>query len=379
LEETLAQTGMSTAAEQVAALAARHAAGAETDRRLHPEVVEALVAAGFARHFVPAGHGGAAATFAELMPAVTTVGRACASTAWCASLAANVARMAAFLPAEGQQEIWADGPDALVVGGLVPIGRPEPVDGGWRLSGQWPYMSLVERSDWALLCGMVPTSGEPLAKIFALPRRDYEFLDTWFNVGMRATGSNTLVVDDVFVPAARTFDRDSLFAGRAVGTTAPCHAVPLHAVNGLSLAVPALGAARGAQDSWSAYIAEKVRRVSPAPGGPGLSRISFDMALARSAGELDAVQLLLERASAVADQGATITRLATQQNLRDAALAADMVVTAVDRLFRAAGTTGQAAANPIQRFWRDVSSIATHVALQFEPAAHAYAKELFGG
>lgn len=379
MDETLTQSGVSAAAEQVAALAAQLAAEAENARQLHPDVAEALVAAGFARHFVPRDRGGHAATFAELTRALLVIGEECGSTAWCGSLLANLARMAGFLPAAGMDEIWADGPDAVVVGSLTPLGKAEPVPGGWRLSGQWPYISAVDYADWALVCGMTPTSGEPVAKVFAVPRGDVQVLDTWFNVGMRATGSNTVVVEEVVVPASRTFDRQDLFAGRAPGSTAACHAVPLLAANGLSFATPALGAARGALSSWSAYVAQKVRTVPATPGsGPGSSRISYDLALARSAGELDAAQLLLERASLVADRGGAISELETVRNLRDCALSVEIMVAAVNRIFGAAGTTGQSAANPVQRFWRDVSSVATHIALQFEPAAHAYARQVFG-
>ncbi|MFC7511692.1 acyl-CoA dehydrogenase family protein [Streptomyces thermocarboxydus] len=161
--------GVAEHAHRVAEVAARHAHEAEDRRRPHPEVVEALLSAGFARHFVPAEHGGRVGTFAELTRAVTTVGAACTATAWCASLAANLARMAAYLPAEGRAEVWANGPDALVVGSLSPFGNAERVDGGYRLSGRWPYISGVDFSSWALLCGTVPGSGGPVPTVFAVP------------------------------------------------------------------------------------------------------------------------------------------------------------------------------------------------------------------
>jgi alkylation response protein AidB-like acyl-CoA dehydrogenase len=387
LDETMARTGLLAAAADLRPLAATRAADAESERRLDREVFAATVAAGFARHFVPARWGGDDGTFAELTPAVAEVGRGCASTAWCASLAANLARMAAFLPPEGCDDVWSAGPDAVVVGSLTPLGKAEAADGGWRLSGQWPYISAVEQSDWALLAGVVgdggdtttAPSGRPRAKVFALPRSDYDFLDTWFNVGMRATGSHTVTVEGAFVPARRTFEREDLFAGQALGSEAACHAVPLQAANALSFAGPVLGAVRGALDSWCAYIAQKLGTVPAVPGGgPGLSRASYDATLTRASCEIDAAELLLMRASSVADRGKQVTPAETVRNLRDGAYAVEVLATAVDRLFQAAGTTGQSAANPMQRFWRDAKAMATHVALQFEPAAHAYAGEMLG-
>jgi two-component flavin-dependent monooxygenase/oxygenase LndZ5 len=101
------------------------------------------------------------------------------------------------------------------------------------------------------------------------------------------------------------------------------------------------------------------------------------MTLARAAGEIDTAQLLLERACVLADDPDTLTALTITRNLRDSALAVETMVTAVDRLFRMAGTSGQTTSSPVQRFWRDVNTAASHVALQFEPAAGAYAKALF--
>ncbi|MGQ0777769.1 MAG: hydrolase [Pseudonocardiales bacterium] len=373
---------LSSAAVDVAAIAARCAADAEASRQLDPDVVKAVVTAGFARHFVPHSCGGGAGTFTELMRAVVTVGEACTATAWCASLTASMSRMVgAFLPVEGCQEIWADGPDAIIVGSVTPLGKAEPVAGGWRLSGRWPYISAVAFSDWALVCGLVHTGSEPESKLFAIPRASYSIEDTWFNIGMQATGSNTMVVEDVFVPTPLAFDRADLFAGRTVEaehTTAACYSAPLQAVNGLSFVIPALGASRGALEAFSSYIGGKIRNAPALPGVPGVqgNRATYEMALARSAGEIDAAQLLLERAAAIADQGAAVTPLETTQNLRDCSLSVDLLVTAVDRIFRTAGTTGQSTSGRLQRCWRDVNSISTHMAIQFEPAARAYTSTL---
>lgn len=380
LDQRLTTVDLSSAARDVAVVAGERAAETERARRLDPEVVDALRAAGFARHFVPTSCGGNAATFIELTRAISTVGEGCTATAWCASLVAHLARMAAHLPAEGYGEIWADGPDALIVGSLTPLGKAEPVTGGWRLSGEWAFISGVDFSDWALVGAMVPAGGQTQAQIFALPRAAYRIAETWFNVGMAGTGSNTLIVDDVFVPAVRAMSRDDLFAGRAVHSTAACHAVPMQATT-LMFATPALGGARGALKSWLAYITQKMHNAAakPAmalPGIPTFNRTPHDVTLARCAGEIDAAQLLLERASITIDQGTTITPLETMRNWRDCALATDMMVSVVNRLFRAIGTTGQSSVNPVQRFWRDVNSLAGHMGLQFESAASAYGGEV---
>ncbi|MFG1919110.1 hydrolase [Micromonospora sp. NPDC048898] len=364
-------------AEDLAVVAARCAPQSETERRLSGDVVEALRASGFAAHFVPAAHGGKEGTFTELSEAVARVGQSCAATAWCASLVANLGRMAGLLPAAGQAEVWAAGPGTVVVGSLAPTGMAERVTGGWQVSGAWPYISAVDFSDWALLCARVPADGPAAARMFAVPRSAYQIADTWSNVGMSGTGSNTVTLEATVVPEARSFDRQNLFTGTPAASTAACHVVPLLAVNGLSFVTPVLGAARGAQRAWTAYVGDKIRGAAARPGAPAIERGPYDLVLARASGEIDAAELLVRRAAQVADQGAGITPLEVSRNLRDCSLAMETVVTAVNRLFRAAGTSGHTTGSPVQRVWRDVNSAASHIAVQFEPAAAAYATQVF--
>ncbi|MFJ9865366.1 acyl-CoA dehydrogenase family protein [Streptomyces sp. NPDC101165] len=366
-----APTALAEAAERVARLAGEHAVASEQARRLHPAVVDAIRAAGFARHFVPNEYGGTGGGTLDLVRALVVIGRQCASAAWSASIVAGLGRMAGFLPAAGRDRIWQHGPDALVVGSLAPIGRAVESADGWRLSGTWPSISVVDHCDWALFRAVVG-GGPKQARVFAVPRTDFLVKDTWTTIGMGGTGSNTVVVDDVLVPHELSFLGDDLFDGRPDADQA-YHRMPLQAVNGLLFAAPALGAARGAYAHWSGYAGDKIHNLPAKPLGPGPSRTFYATTLARSAGELDSAELLLERAAATAEQAAGPSPLEVARNARDCALAAELLVTSVNRMFSAAGTGGQSTTGPLQRFWRDVNSAVTHVGLQFEPAALGYA------
>jgi two-component flavin-dependent monooxygenase len=214
-------------------------------------------------------------------------------------------------------------------------------------------------------------------RFFAVPRADFTIEDSWFTVGMRGTGSDTLVLSDVFVPEHRTLARSAVHAGRAPASDARCHLVPMHAVNALPFAAPLVGAARGALRAWIARTGTRVDRRGQAVG----EKPSTQVALARSAAEVDAAELLILRTAAVADgtecppEGEAAVRGA-----RDLALAVELLVSAVDRVFRAGGTSGQSSSDPVQRFWRDVNSAASHVALSFETTGAAYgAWALSGG
>lgn len=358
-------------APEAASIAGRHAEDADTNRQLHPEVAEALVDAGFARHFVPAAWGGHEGGAGDLLDAVALVGEECASAAWCASLAAGAARMGVFLPERGQAELWADGPDVFVAGALIPSGRAERATGGWRLSGEWDFTSGIDHSGWALAAGMVRDGDRARPWFFAIPREEYLTKDTWFNTGMRGTGSNTLLLDDVFVPGHRAFDREDMLRGHAVGSTLPCHTAPLRAISGILFAAPALGAARGALRAWSRTAVVKVARA----GAGARENRPILTAAAHARSEVDVAKMLLRRVALSCDRGEFGTETQVR-NPYDCAAAVDRLVGVAERLFRTAGSRGQLATDPLQRFWRDLHCMASHVALQPDPQAVAYGGHL---
>lgn len=368
---TAPASALAAAARAAAPLAAAHAAEADTDRRLHPEVIEAIVAGGFARHFAPPEVGGPPGTFADLLAAAAELGTGCPSAAWVASVCASAGRLTGLLPGGGRDEVWAKGDGTVVAAGLIPAGIAAPVSGGWRLTGSWPYVSGSDFADWTLLAARTDAGGQAQVRVFAVPATDYTVRDTWRTVGMRGTGSHTVMTDAALVPAERTVPLDTLVSGASPLESAPCYAVPLKAANGLTLTAPLLGAARGAARRWTELIGDRLT-AAPAGVSGGADRSTYEQALARSEGETDAAALLLARAGRVADDGQA-DEAATARNARDCALAADYLVTAVDRLVRSAGTRAHAEGEELQRRWRDLVCGAGHAALQFAPAARAWA------
>lgn len=350
-------------AEKLRAVGAEHAALADQNGRLSPVVAQALATAGFSKHFVPAKWGGTEGTFAELTQAVMTVGEGCPATAWCASLSAYSGRFAAYLPQAGQEIIWGSGADKVIVSGLVASGSAYEAEGGYSISGRWLYVSGCEFGDWALLCG--PAGDPNEARFFAVPRSDYFFEQTWDSVGMKATGSHTLGVNNVFVPAELTFPRAAIMAGRNEASTVPAHNVPFGAVGGITFAGPALGAAIGALNATIQILAGKKHSPTVAQG------------LARASAEIEAARLLIERIATTLDTQA-ITRPTAARCARDAAYAAELLVSAVNGLIKAGGTSGLAETNALQRFWRDTVAASTHVALRFEVSAGPFVESILG-
>lgn len=348
--------------EIVAEVAGRWAPEAEAHRRLHPEVVKALVRYGFCRRFVPERLGGEPVSYLELTADVAAVGAGCASAAWVASLLAYSGRFGAHLSERGQEEVWANGPDARIVAAMIPQGTVTPVNGGWQVSGTWHFVSGVDYADWALVLG--PATGKT-ARFMAVRRDEFTIEDTWHTLGMRGTGSQSITLTDVFVPEYRTMSQADLLIGKSASPGATQRRVPLFAVNGLTFGAPILGAARGAARLAAANLAGESGR-APAKES---SRIAYTRATA----EIDAAWLMLARIASTVDEGPVSPELVVR-NRRDAAFAAQMLVAAVDRLFEGNGVRSQAQSNPLQRFWRDVRSAATHGVLQFESAALEFVK-----
>jgi alkylation response protein AidB-like acyl-CoA dehydrogenase len=340
--------------------AARHAADVDGRRRLRRESVAALVEAGFARHFVPRRWGGVAGGFTPLVEAAITVGEACPATAWCATLFAAHGRIAAYLPEPAQREIWGAGPDVLIAASVMPpAGRATVVPGGWLLRGEWGRASGIDFADWVLVACTVPHGVGETIRIFAVPAGDCLVKDTWRTVGMRGTGSNTVALDDVFVPEHRTLTLANLLDTRRTAE-ARCHNVPYTLVAALMFAAPLAGAARGAVAD---YASTGAARLASDPGA--------QQALARSAAEARAAGLLLREAAGRADQGMADAKTVTE-NRCAAAVAAEICVSAADRLFSACGSRGLAEGDPVQRRWRDIHAAASHATLRLATVADAY-------
>ncbi|MFF2730659.1 hydrolase [Streptomyces sp. NPDC058008] len=360
-------TDLVTAAGRLRLLAALHAADADTGRVLSREVTEAIREAGFARHFVSARFGGTEGSFAELTRAVVSVGEGCAASAWCASLAAYSARFASHLPEEGHQALWGAGPDTVVATGLMPAGRARPVDGGWRVTGQWAYVSGIDFADWAMVCAAVGGGeGPPQLRFFTLPRGAYTVRETWDSVGMRATGSHTVAVDDVFVPAHLSFDRTDMLTGRNATSRVDSHNVPFQAVGGLTFIAPVVGAATGALAACAGSVTGRRRNQTA------------ELTMVRASGRVDAARHLVEQNAQVLD-GRLFTPEHMARNERNATYAAETLREAAALLVGAAGTGGLGEGHALQRFWRDITSATSHVALQYDTAARKnYAAVLLG-
>ncbi|MFG2095422.1 oxidoreductase [Streptomyces sp. NPDC048612] len=343
-------------------------AAAERERRIGALTAQALTEAGFARHFVPQRWGGGEGAFTELFDATVEVAEGCASAAWCGALWAGHGRFAAFLPEEGQRDLWGESPDVRISAAVVPpAGSAEPVDGGWRVQGTWRFASGVDHADWLLVAVPEPCETGGQALVFAVPREELRIVDSWNSVGLRGTGSHEVVLRSVIVPERRSFGMARMMSGDALPGRARCYAAPAQLVGGVLMMAPALGAARRALRVWSELVVGKAAK------GTADFAVPVWEALARSSAELDAAALLLRDVVCRADAEPRAEG-GVAHGRRDAAVAAELVVNAVERLFRTGGSHGGHAEGELQRAWRDVHTATGHAALRLGAAAEAYGR-----
>src|SRR6266404_2341491 len=189
---------------------------AEQLRRLPDETIADLHAAGLFRMLQPTRVGGSELSFRAICELTAVIGQGCGSTAWVlANLAAHHWLLGMWHP-EAQDEIRGESPDSLISSALIfARGRAQRVEGGYRLSGRWPYSSGVDPSGWNIFGAVVSDeeTGQSEPRMFLVPASDYTIIDTWQVIGLAGTGSKDVEVADAFVPAYRTLATERIKGG----------------------------------------------------------------------------------------------------------------------------------------------------------------------
>ena len=345
---------------------AGRAAAAEEARRLPDESVREMLDAGIARILIPPRFGGYGLGFDTWFDVVQEISKADASHGWCAGLITHHAHLIGQFHEEAQQAVWADGPDVTIAASFAPAARVTRVDGGYRVSGRnSSFASGVNHSSWVMVGGLVQDTQPPQWVFCLIGPGEFQVRDTWFMTGMRATGSNTIVTDDVFVPGTRVLSLTDLRNGTGPGgalhddiifRTLFFHYAPI------TFAVPMLGAAQGAYEHFRDWT--KTRTL--AGGGSVASKTSIQVRMARAAADLDAAELLLRRAAEVPYGPNARSEQVLARSVRDFARAPELIVSAIDALVALSGTAGLTTSNPIQRAWRDIHLASMHIAVNPE-------------
>jgi 3-hydroxy-9,10-secoandrosta-1,3,5(10)-triene-9,17-dione monooxygenase len=369
-------------ARAIAARLRERAHETDTGRRIPSATISEFHAAGLFRLLQPARWGGREAELVDFVDVVEELARACGSSAWVYSVLTSHAQSIASLPEEGQAEIWGRDPLALAASGFAPTGTAVPVDGGYRLSGRWPFSSGCDYAQWAIIGGLVRAEdGPPIVHTFMVPIGELAIEDDWHVLGLAGTGSKCLHGADVFVPAHRAVRFAEALEGRSPGAElndGPLYRCPRNSCAPYALATVPVGIAQGAIDHFVDYVVNKPMRGLR----PMREADTIQLKIAESAAEVDAARRIvrgnsIENLETVRRTG-TLPMETRARNRRDHAFTMKLCVQAVDRLYTAAGAHSLFDGNPLQRSFRDIHAAAAQIALNWEAAARAFGRIRLG-
>ena len=356
----------------------------DAGRRLADAAVAALRANGLCRLMVPKRFGGYQTDIRTYIEVMAEIGRGCGSSAWVASLINVCAWLTSLFPEQAQRDIWDTNADAWVAGSLAPIGEATPVDGGWRVTGKWPWASGSLHAQWAA-CGihMKNDKGEMAnLGLSLMPMTDVSIEDTWFMVGMKGTGSNTIVATDAFVPSHRFLPYPKAFHGEYLTefTDESLYRAAFVPLTVLILAGAQLGVARAALDLVKQWAPK--RGITHTTFKSQAESSGFQILFADAAMKVDTAFLHAFRAADDLDAAAHSARQMTlEERARvrtDTALVAKTCREAVELLVQAHGTSSLADWNRMQRLWRDVHVASHHAITEWQVNLEIYGKAMLG-
>jgi len=343
-------------------LITRDADEIERTRRLTPAVTAALIENGLYRSLLPQGYGGAEAPLEIFMQMQEEIAKADASTAWCLGQCSVCAMTAAYLEPDAANEIFNTPPGILAWGAIAH--EVKAVSGGYMANARWDFASGMRQASWlgahVRIVGADGTprrkkDGSPEIRTILFPVTSATLYDVWDVIGLKGTGTDSYSVDNLFIPEKFTVLRDDPNAVREKG---PLYKLTTNAVFGMGFAATALGVARATLDAAIDLSRSKIpqglgamRENNAVQGLIGRTEASLRAARAYLYATANEIWRDLERGDPVTEAHRVGLRIAVTWTIHQS-------VSVVDTAYHMAGATAVFAANPFERRFRDMHTIA---------------------
>ena len=345
---------------------------AERIRRIPDETIEDLRRAGLWRILRPERFGGVETDFGLMIDVAIELGRGCAATSWVYINLVAHNWMLPYWPARAAEEVWGEDAEALIGSTLVfPAGRLTPAEGGYLLTGRWPYASGVDSSDWMMLgaIGQGPADGKPGPRIVVVRASDIEIIDTWHVSGLVGTGSKDVACRDLFLPDHMVLDLAPSQEGYPPETEgmSDAYRLPLLPLIPHLVAAPMIGTARAAYDDHAAYLRDQVSTFNRSRVA---EHVTVQLKLAEAAQMVDIARLLVREdwmeAQALIASGARLALIDRARWRRNGAYAAGCCVRAVDLIHSLCGARANYLDHDLQRQHRDIHAAAHQIHLSWD-------------
>jgi 3-hydroxy-9,10-secoandrosta-1,3,5(10)-triene-9,17-dione monooxygenase len=361
----------------------------EQARRLPDETVRDFHDNGIFRILQPARVGGYELDYRLLVDLGAVLSRACGSSGWNGTNLACHHWMLAMFPKAAQEEVWGrnnETTDSLICASVIfPAGKATRVDGGYLLSGRWPFCSGIDPSDWNMLAGTVEPDGdhpEPESRLFLVRKSEHAVIDTWYTSGLQGTGSQDAATTDLFVPAHRTLSADEMKGGPTPGADVnpgALYKIPVIAPFPYILSGTPLGIAQGVIENYTGGIRDKVTSYSSLRVAD-LQNIQIKVAEAMAA--TDAAELIMrsdcDEAMAIAETGEAPDLITKAKFRRNGAYSTNLCVEAVDKIYQISGGGGIYSRNPVARAFRDIHAARAHIAFSMDVAGTTFGRVALG-
>jgi len=358
----------------------------EAARKLTPAVMEALNRQGLVRYLQPRAWGGMELPFVSYFDIPELLSRGDISVGWTVdNLSAHHRSLALFDP-QAQKEVWGANPDAGIASGIAyQQGRGVPANGGIVLSGEWNFSSGTDHSDWSLLACIVRDGDKILDYLFCLLHRSqYEVMDDWHTLGMRATSSKSVRCKDVFLPAYRSV---SMYVAREGHSWPglkihrnPHYRIPLSALGGHGIGGCLIGNARAALETAIDLVKSRSTNYT---GARMRDFQTVQLRIGAAGAKIDAAYLLLRNdcleVQRMYEEGGAPDIETRLRYKRNAAMGVRLCVEAVDSLHEMAGGNGIYDHHPLQRMFRDMHAAAGHFSFSVDAQLPPWGLVVLGG
>jgi alkylation response protein AidB-like acyl-CoA dehydrogenase len=322
-------------------------------RELTKPVVKALVDGGFFTMLKAKSVGGMElkpSIFAQVTEALAI---ADGSTGWVVCQSNGCSTTSAYLRPNIAQEIFGR-PDGILAWGPPGSYEATPVEGGYRITGKWRFLSGSQNATW--LGAHIRVAGTRELKTFLYPKSSATFHDIWHTLGLRGTASNEYSVDNLFVPHERAIYRDD---PRDRRSDSPLYRFTSTQLYSIGFGGVALGIARGTMDAFLALPREKIR------GGAGKPMVENNVVqshVAQSEAKWRSARYFLHAAAdeafeTIEERGAMALDQRTRLRLASTwAIQSSREI--VNTLFHHCGSWAVFEENPFERRLRDIDTVA---------------------